>query len=101
MARDLAKNGIPAVLPPGGHAVFIDVNKFFPDRKWQDFAGVGLCAELLRKYAIRTCELGAFAFEWDRREKLEDPLPPNFIRLAIPRNVYGKEHMDYTVKALT
>ena len=49
----------------GGHAVFIDIDKFFPDRNWSDFAGVGLCIELLIKYAIRACELGAFAFEWD------------------------------------
>jgi len=32
LAITLAKQGVPVVLPPGGHAVFIDVNKFFPER---------------------------------------------------------------------
>jgi len=59
-----------------------------------------LTIELLRRYAIRSCELGAFAFEWDLREKLEEPLPPNFVRLAIPRNCYHKEHMDYIASAI-
>ena len=25
----------------------------------------------------------------------------NFVRLAVPRNVYGVEHLDYTVAAVT
>jgi len=31
-------------MPPGGHAIYIDVNKMFPERNWQEFAGVGLVA---------------------------------------------------------
>lgn len=100
LAMGLAKKGIPVIVPPGAHAVYIDVNKFFPERKWSDFAGVGLTIELLRKYAIRGCELGAFAFEFDQRESLPDPIPPNLVRFAIPRNVYGPEHIDYTIEAL-
>lgn len=53
-----------------------------------------------RHVAIRTCELGAFAFEFDQRKELPDPLPPNLVRFAIPRNVFSREHIDYTIEAV-
>src|SRR5690606_17850854 len=70
------------------------------NREWKDFAGVGLCIELIRRHAIRACELGAFAFEFDQRKVLPDPLPPNLVRLAVPRNMYSREHIDYTIQCI-
>ena len=52
----LKKAGVPIVWPPGGHAVYIKVNELFPDRKWNDFMGVGFCVELLRRYGVRCLE---------------------------------------------
>lgn len=98
--------GVPVVLPPGGHAAFIDVNKFFLDKdgkpmgKIEDFLGVGLTIELVRRFAIRACELGAFAFEWDNKNEEERKGIVNLVRLAVPRNVLTEEHITYTAKAL-
>jgi len=104
LAVELAKKGVPVVLPPGGHAVYLDCNKMFSDSDWRDFKGVGLVSELLRKYGIRCCELGYMAWELDvyveQHGKMPEHMPPNLVRLAIPANVYSKEHMDYVVQAL-
>ena len=104
LAVELSKQGVPVVLPPGGHAVYIDTNRMFDYAEWHDFMGVGLVAELLRKYGIRACELGYMAWELDvyveKYGKMPDHMPPNLVRLAIPANVYGKEHMDYVANAL-
>ncbi len=102
-ALKLAKNGIPVILPPGGHAVYIDINKFFSgtDMMTADFGGVGLTIELIKHYGIRGCELGPFAFEWDQKNEEQRKGILNFVRFAIPRNVYSKEHIEYTVAAIT
>ena len=51
------------VEPFGGHAVYIDMDRFFEDTsmKKEDFGGISLTALLLLK-GVRLCELGAFAF---------------------------------------
>ncbi len=102
-ARKLAQNGIPVILPAGGHAVYLDMNKFFEgtDMKIDDFGGVGFTIELLKHYGIRAVELGPFAFEWDKKtpEKRKGVL--NLVRFAMPRNVYSASHIDYAVAAIT
>lgn len=54
-AEKLAANGIPVVLPAGGHAVYLDMDRFFKGIPMQpgDFGGVGFCIELLHHYGIR------------------------------------------------
>jgi len=102
-AQKLTQNGIPVVLPPGGHAVYINMDKFFQntDMKIDEFGGVGFTIELLKHYGIRACELGPFAFEWDNKTSEEREGILNFVRFAIPRNVYNSNHIDYAVAAIT
>jgi len=103
LAARLAQADLPVVLPAGGHAVYLDMDHFFHDssRPREEFPGVGLCVELIRRYGIRGVELGPFAFEWDKKtpEQRRDIL--NLVRFALPRNGYGEQHIDYTVAALT
>ena len=102
-AQKLAENGVPVVLPAGGHAVYIDVNRFFEgtDMKIEDFGGVGLTIELIKHYAIRGCELGPFAFEWDQRTEKQRNGILNLVRFAIPRNAYSNSDLDYAIAAIT
>ncbi|MBA7540473.1 Tryptophanase 2 [subsurface metagenome] len=102
-ARKLTENGVPVVLPAGGHAVYINMDKFFKGIKMKvdDFAGVGFCIELLRHYGIRACELGPFAFEWDKKTPEQRKNILNLVRFAIPRNTYGPSHINYAVAAVT
>jgi tryptophanase len=102
-ARKLAENGVPVVLPAGGHAVYINMDKFFTgtSMKIEDFGGVGLTIELIRHYGIRAAELGPFAFEWDNKSPEQREGILNLVRFAIPRNVYESSHIDYAVAAIT
>ncbi|MFW9949606.1 MAG: tryptophanase [Candidatus Thorarchaeota archaeon] len=101
-ALKLSQKGVPVVLPPGGHAVYINVEKFFEgtDMKIDDFGGVGFTIELLKHYGIRACELGPFAFEWDKKTPEQRKGILNLVRFAIPRNVYESSHIDYAVSAI-
>jgi tryptophanase len=102
-ARKLANNGVPVVLPAGGHAIYINVEEFFKgaDMEIDDFGGVGFTIELLRHYGIRACELGPFAFEWDKKTPEQRKGILNLVRFAVPRNVYDTSHIDYAVAAIT
>lgn len=93
----LQKNGVPVLSPFGGHAVYIDIDKFFEGTHMQkgDFGGVSLTALLLLK-GIRLCELGAFAFGQYNPETQTEQLPENnFVRCAVPRNKYEIEDLLY------
>ncbi|MHA1489713.1 MAG: tryptophanase [Promethearchaeota archaeon] len=102
-AKELAQNGIPVVLPAGGHAIYLNMDKFFEntDMKIDDFGGVGFTIELLKHYGIRACELGPFAFEWDKKNPEQRKGILNLVRFAVPRNVYSSSHIDYAVEAIT
>jgi tryptophanase len=103
LAEKLSENHVPVFLPPGGHAVYLNMDKFFEntDMKINDFGGVGFTLELIKHYGIRACELGPFTFEWDRKTVEERKGILNFVRFAVPRNVYSQEHLDYTIAAVT
>lgn len=102
-ARKLAMNGVPVILPAGGHAVYINMNKFFENTnmKIEDFGGVGFTIELVRHYGIRGVELGPFAFEWDNKTEEERKGILHLVRFAVPRNAYDSSHIDYAVAAIT
>jgi tryptophanase len=102
-ARKLAENGVPVILPAGGHAVYIDMDKFFEgiDMKIDDFGGAGFTIELVKHYGIRACELGPFAFEWDKKTLEERKSILNLVRFAIPWNAYNNSHIEYAVAAIT
>ncbi|UCD19635.1 MAG: tryptophanase [candidate division WOR-3 bacterium] len=95
--------GIPIIAPTGGHAVYVDVNRFFEgtDMKPDDFGGVSLCAVLLGAYGHRACELGYFTFgRYDRKKKFEVVPEVNFVRFAVPRLRYERDDLDAVVQAM-
>lgn len=97
------ENGIPVMMPIGGHAVYLDVNKFFEGTKMkpEDFGGVAFTAILLAAYGHRACELGYFAFgSYDKTTGKESFPEVNFVRFAVPRLRYEKEDLDSVVEAV-
>lgn len=101
-ATKLNENGIDVLSPPGGHAVYLDMDKFFHgcDRKPEDFASVGFTLELIKEFGIRSAESGPFAWEADKKTPEEQSKIPNLVRFAVPRNVFSDEHIDYSVASI-
>lgn len=103
-AEKLSEAGLPVILPPGGSAVFLDMDIFFQDcgRRYGDFAALGFTLELLGTYGIRSFELGPFALEWDNSdgESNNEKGTPNLVRFAVPRNAITDQQLDYTVSAI-
>ena len=101
----LAGLGVPLLEPFGGHAVYIDVDRFFAgtDMRREDFGGISLTALLLLK-GVRLCELGCFAFGRVHPDSGAHILPErNYVRAAVPRNKYERDDLYYVadcVKAL-
>ena len=99
----MSDKGIPVLTPIGGHAVYLDVNKFFKDTNMQpgDFGGVAFTAMLLGAYGHRACELGYFAFgSYDPATQQETFPEINFVRFAVPRLRYEKQDLDSVVEAV-
>ncbi|KAI8207493.1 hypothetical protein K4K52_002223 [Colletotrichum sp. SAR 10_76] len=89
-AEGLIAKGVPVLLPPGGHAIYLDMDGFFADcgRSYGEFASVGFTLELLKDYGIRACEAGPFGWEWDKKESITQDRDniPNLVRFAVPRS---------------
>lgn len=101
-AEKLQSNDIPVFLPPGGHAVYLEMEEFFfgCNRNPDDFASVGFTLELIKDYGIRAAEAGPFGWEWDKKSPEERKKIPNLVRFAVPRHVMSEEHINYTVAAV-
>ncbi|KAK4466377.1 putative Tryptophanase [Cladorrhinum samala] len=101
-AQKLQANGIAVLSPPGGHAVYLDMDHFFfgCNRKPEDFASVGFTLDLIKDYGIRAAESGPFGWAADLKAPEERVGIPNLVRFAVPRHVYSDEHIDYTVAAI-
>src|SRR5262249_45865392 len=88
----ISAQGVPIVLPPGGHAIYLDARAFLPHISSGQFPGVALAAELYLEGGIRSVEIGALMFGAAAKMDL--------VRLAIPRRVYTQSHIDYVVEII-
>jgi len=94
--------GIPIMEPSGGHAIYIDTDKFFQDTSMErkDFGGIALVGLLLLK-GVRLCELGAFAFGTYDPKTGDETFPQhNFVRAAVPRNKYEAQDLCYVADCI-
>jgi tryptophanase len=87
LADLLREADIPIYEPVGGHAVYVDAGQFFPAIPDREFPGQALVCECYREGGVRAVELGSFAFP--------DADRPEFVRLAIPRRTYHREHIEH------
>ncbi len=100
LAELLAASGVPFIQPVGGHAVFLDARRFYPQLSQDQFPAQTLAAELYLDSGIRSMERGVVSAG-------RDPVTGNhhypkleLTRLAIPRRVYTQAHMDIVAEAV-
>ncbi len=93
--------GVPTVNPVGGHAVFIDGKRFFPNIPQGQFPSQTLAVELYIESGVRGVEVGTSCFGEVDKKTGKTILPKlDLLRLAIPRRVYTNNHMDYVAESI-
>jgi len=94
----LTAAGVPIVLPPGGHAIYIDAKAFAPHIPQHHYPGQSIVCELYRLGGIRGVEIGSVMFgKYAPDGSLLSPAM-ELVRLAIPRRVYTQSHIDYVAE---
>ena len=89
------------ILPAGGHGVYINMDEFFDGKRGHEtFAGQGFSLELIRRYGIRTSELGDYSMEYDLKTPEQQAEVCNVVRFAVNRGQLSQEHMDYVIAAV-
>ncbi len=92
LGKKISEYGVPVLLPPGGHAIYIDAGLFASHIPKEQFPGQALACELYIEGGIRTSEIGSLMFG--------DNAPHELVRFAIPRRTYTQSHIDYVVEVI-
>lgn len=99
LGEKLQAAGVPIVKPIGGHAIFIDAEKFLPHIPREQFPSQALAANIYRESGVRTMERGAVSAG---RDEDGNNIYPDLetVRLTIPRRVYTYAHMDVVADSI-
>jgi tryptophanase len=100
LGNKLIDAGVPIIEPPGGHAIYIDANRFLPNIPPDQYPGQSIVCELYMEGGIRAVEIGSVMFgKYDENGKLI-PSMMELVRMAIPRRVYTQSHVDYLIEII-
>ncbi len=100
LGRLLIEAGIPIVMPPGGHAVFIDAKKFLPHIDQDQFPAQTLAAHLFIETGVRAMERGNVSKGRDPKTGKNYRPKLELVRLTIPRRVYSLDHMKAVAEGI-
>jgi tryptophanase len=101
LGEHISSHGVPIILPPGGHAIYIDAHAMLPHIPQLQYPGQALAIELYREAGIRACEIGTVMHAEKNPETGEEiPAGMELVRLAIPHRVYTQSHIDYVIEAI-
>lgn len=89
----LMEAGVPIVMPPGSHAIFIDVKRFLPHIDQDEYPAQSLAAEIYLETGVRVMERGNVSKGRDAKTGKNYRPALELVRLTIPRRVYTNDHM--------
>lgn len=100
LGQQLLEYNVPVQFPFGGHAIFVDANRFLPQVPREQYIAQTLAVELYLESGVRGVEIGTLLADRDpiTRENRYPEL--ELLRLAIPRRTYTNNHMAYVAAAL-
>ncbi len=97
--RNLAAVGLPIIEPPGGHAIYVDAGSLLPHIPAHELPAQALACALYLEGGVRSVEIGTLMFGGiDPSTGKERFAPLELVRLALPRRVYTKSHLDYVIE---
>lgn len=100
LGKKLIEFGVPVLQPIGGHAVFLDANKFVPTIPREEYRAQALAIELYIVGGIRGVEIGTVLADRDPFTRKNRYPELELVRLAIPRRTYSLNHMKYIAAVL-
>ena len=100
LGTQLKSAGVPIVEPFGGHAIFIDGRRFYPNVPEDQFPAQLACVEIYKAGGVRTVEVGSCLAGRDPDTGVNLRPAMDLCRLAIPRRVYTREHLDYVTETV-
>ncbi|MDX3662245.1 tryptophanase [Streptomyces sp. ID05-26A] len=101
LAECARQAGVDSVRPAGVHAVYLNAGRLLPHIPSSRFTGHALASELYLAGGIRCAELGSlYLGEINESGELLTPAPFELVRLAIPRRVYTRSHLEYVAETL-
>ncbi|WP_457615904.1 tryptophanase [Lutibacter sp.] len=100
LGKKLVEYGVPVQQPFGGHAIFLDANKFVPTIPREEYRAQALAIELYIVGGIRGVEIGTVLADRDPVTRKNRYPELELVRLAIPRRTYTNNHMDYVAATL-
>ncbi len=99
LGEKLSAAGVPILLPPGGHAIYVDARALLPHIPPLAYPGIALVNALYVEAGVRSVEIGTVMFG-ARPDGTETEAAMDLVRLAIPRRVYTQSHVDYVAEAV-
>ncbi|MGH3923107.1 MAG: hypothetical protein ACRDTT_09610, partial [Pseudonocardiaceae bacterium] len=81
--------------------VYLNAGRLLQHIPARHFPGHALACELYLEGGIRCVELGSlYLGELDSANELVNPAPYELVRLALPRRVYTRSHLEYVGEVL-
>ena len=91
--------GVVVSQPAGGSGVFVDLHSIYPHLAPDELPGIALAADLYLEGGVR---VGAIPFHLLTVAPSGEIVPRLFelARLAVPRRLYSRSHLDYVVQVM-
>lgn len=100
LGEHLHEAGVPILLPPGGHAIYLDAKRFAPHISADQFPGQAVVCDLYLRGGIRSVEIGSVMFGKKDSKGGFVSATMELVRLAIPRRVYTQSHIDFVIEVV-